>query len=71
LLAYLLKLWTQLTMLIGLFMIIYAGYNYALSAFWKDESADGQKKIKNVMIGIFIISISYWLYRLIDYTFLQ
>lgn len=71
LLAYLLKLWTQLTMLIGMFMIIYAWYNYALSAFWKDESTDWQKKIKNVAIWIFIISISYWLYRLIDYTFLQ
>ena len=69
--AYLLKTATWLTSVIGMFMIVYAWYLYAISAFWTDETWKSQKMIKNVIIWIFIISISFWLYLLIDFIFLR
>ena len=65
--VYLVRFLSQMALVVGAVMIIYAGYKYAASAF-------GQKPdpalIKNAIIGVLIVIFSYALIKILTSAFL-
>lgn len=56
--VYLIKFLSQIGMLIGTIMLIYAGYQYATQIFW-GEPKKGSNAVKNALLGIIVITFSY------------
>jgi hypothetical protein len=50
-------------------MIIYAGYQYAITIFWGKESS-GNSAIKYAIIGVLVISFSYAIIKFFTAMFL-
>jgi TRAP-type C4-dicarboxylate transport system permease small subunit len=59
-----------LGLVIGALMIIYAGYQYAMSSFDGWDPSKGQAAIKNALYGILVIIFSYALIRIVTRAFL-
>jgi len=67
--VYLIKFLSQLWLLIGAIMIIYAGYMYASSVFSsKEPSTD---PIKHAITGIVVISFSYAIMKILTNAFIK
>lgn len=62
--VYLVRFLSQIGLVIGGLMIIYAGYMYATQIFGSKDSA-GKDAIKNAIIGILIIAFSYAIMKLL------
>lgn len=67
--AYLIRFLSQIGLVIGAAMIIYAGYQYAMNIFGGKES-DGNSAIKYAIIGVLVISFSYAIIRFFTAMFL-
>lgn len=68
-LAYLIRLITNVAIVAGAFFVIRWWYEYALQTFGGKPKTT--EYIKNVVIGIFIMSFSYWVIKVLAFTFLQ
>ncbi|HMY80609.1 MAG TPA: hypothetical protein PK048_02075 [Candidatus Absconditabacterales bacterium] len=70
--VYILRFIMQLALVIGALMIIKSGYEYAMTAFGvKDGEKNFHSSIKNALIGLFVISISYTIIKLLQMAFLN
>lgn len=68
-LTYLIRLISNVAIVAGAFFVIKWGYEYALQTF--GGKAKTTEYIKNVVIGIFIMSFSYGVIKILAFTFLQ
>jgi len=67
--VYLIKFISQLWLLVGAVMIVYAGYMYASSVFSsKEPSTD---PIRHAIIGIVVISFSYAIMKILTNAFIK
>ncbi len=62
---YLAKLLSEIGLVIGALMIIYAGYKYATWVFTQDASKWGKDAIKWAIYGILIVIFSYAIMRIL------
>lgn len=70
--VYILRFVMQLALVVGSAMLIRSWYTYALVALWaREKPEEASKAIKNALIWLFIISISYTLIRLLQMAFLS
>lgn len=70
--VYILRFIMQIALVIGATMIIKSGYTYVLAAMWaSDKPEDVSKPIKNALIWLFVISISYTIIKLLQMAFLS
>lgn len=70
--VYILRFIMQIALVIGAAMIIKSWYTYALAAMWaQDKPEEVSKPIKNALIGLFVISISYTIIKLLQMAFLN
>ena len=70
--VYILRFIMQIALVIGAAMIIKSGYTYVLAAMWaSDKPEDVSKPIKNALIWLFVISISYTIIKLLQMAFLS
>jgi len=67
--VYLVKFLSQIGLLIGAVMIIYAGYIYATNIFGGKES-NANSAIKYALIGVIVITFSYAIIRFFTALFL-
>lgn len=67
--AYIIRFLSQVGLLIGAGMIIYAGYQYATTIFSGDWGK-GSSAIKNAILGIIIITFSYAIMKLLTSLFM-
>jgi hypothetical protein len=67
--AYIVRFLSQLGLMIGGIMIIYAGYQYTTTVFGGNASS-GNTAIKNAVAGILVIVFSYAIMRIITTAFL-
>lgn len=68
--AYAVRKLSELALLIGWLMIVYAGYQYAMESWWWGNAWDGQKAIINAVYGILVIIFSYAIIKIVSGTFL-
>ncbi|MEI7562312.1 MAG: hypothetical protein WCJ39_00930 [bacterium] len=68
--VYVVSFLSQIGLLIGGIMIIYAGYLYATEIFG-GKPAEGKKAITNAIIGVLVISFSYAIMKLLTSAFLS
>lgn len=57
--VYLIKFLSQLGLLIGAIMLLYAGYQYATTIFGYGDPNTARKAIKNAIIGVVVVVASY------------
>jgi hypothetical protein len=69
--VYLVKFLSQIGIVIGVLMIIYAGYLYASSAFSPSNMSKGKSAITNAIIGVLVIAFSYAIMKLLTSAFLS
>lgn len=67
-LIYVIRFLSQVGILIWAWMVIYAGYLYAISAFW--QSWGWWEKAKNAIIWVVVITFSYAIMKLLTAAFL-
>lgn len=67
--VYLVKFISQIGLVIGSAMIIYAGYSYATNIFG-GKTSDGNSAIKYAIIGILVISFAYAIMKIFTSAFL-
>ena len=70
-LVYVIRFLSQLGILIGAVMIIYAGYIYASSIFTGNETGWWKKAITHAIIGVLVIAFSYAIMRLVTSAFIS
>lgn len=63
--VYLVKFLSQLGLLIGWLMVVYAGYLYATTIFWWWDASKWKKAITNAIVGILVIAFSYAIMKLL------
>lgn len=68
--VYLVKFLSQIGILIGVVMIIYAGYLYATSIFSGGNMGKGKSAIVNAIIGVLVIAFSYAIMKILTSAFL-
>lgn len=68
--VYVVRFLSQIGLLIGGIMIIYAGYMYATEIFGGKEAA-GKSAITNAIIGVLVIAFSYAIMKLLTSAFLS
>ncbi len=68
--VYLVKFLSQIGLLIGWVMMIYAGYQYASSIFGWDASK-GKTAIQRAIIGIVVITFSYAIMKVLTNMFIE
>ncbi|USN56871.1 MAG: hypothetical protein H6766_07925 [Candidatus Peribacteria bacterium] len=68
--AYLVRFISQIGLVIGALMIIWAGYEYATYVF-SGNTGKGSTRISNAIIGVVIIIFSYAIMRIITTAFLS
>lgn len=66
--VYLVRFMSQIALVIGAAMIIWAGYKYAQGAF--TGKAGGSEEIKNAIVGVLIVIFSYALIKILTSAFL-
>lgn len=69
--VYLVRFLSQIWLLIGWIMIIYAGYLYATTIFWWGDATKGKTAITNAIIGILVIAFSYAIIKLLTSAFIS
>ncbi len=69
--VYLVRFLSQIGLLIGVLMIIYAGYLYASSIFAPGNMSKGKSAITNAIIGVLVIAFSYAIIKLLTSAFLS
>lgn len=70
--AYILRFIMQISLVIGAFMVIKSWYEYAMTAWWvKDGDKHFHSAIKNALIGLLVISLSYTIIKLLQMAFLS
>ena len=62
---YLAKLLSQIGLVIGAWMIIYAGYKYVIGVFTQDNAKSGKDAIKWAIYGLLIVTFSYAIMRIL------
>jgi len=62
---YLAKLLSQIGLVIGAWMIIYAGYKYVIGVFTQDTAKSGKDAIKGAIYGLLIVIFSYAIMRIL------
>lgn len=68
--VYVVRFLSQIGLLIGAVMIIYAGYMYATEIFG-GEPSKGKKAITNAIVGVLVISFSYAIMKILTSAFLS
>ncbi|MEI8091155.1 MAG: hypothetical protein WCG98_02665 [bacterium] len=69
--VYIVRFLSQIGLVIGALMIIYAGYLYATSVFSGGNVAKGNTAIKNAIIGVIVVAFSYAIMKLLTSAFLS
>lgn len=69
--VYLVRFLSQIGIVIGVVMIIYAGYLYATSVFSSGNMGKGKTAITNAIIGVLVIAFSYAIMKLLTSAFLS
>lgn len=69
--VYLVRFLSQIGIVIGVLMIIYAGYLYASSIFSPSNMSKGKSAITNAIIGVLVIAFSYAIIKLLTSAFLS
>lgn len=69
--VYLVKFLSQIGIVIGVVMIIYAGYMYASSVFSSGNMAKGKKALTNAIIGVLVVAFSYAIMKVLTSAFLS
>lgn len=69
--VYLVRFLSQIGIVIGVLMIIYAGYLYASSIFSPGNMSKGKSAITNAIIGVLVIAFSYAIMKLLTSAFLS
>lgn len=69
--VYLVRFLSQIGIVIGVLMIIYAGYLYASSIFSPSNMSKGKSAITNAIIGVLVIAFSYAIMKLLTSAFLS
>lgn len=69
--VYLVRFLSQLGIVIGVIMIIYAGYLYATSIFSPSNMTKGKSAITNAIIGVLVVAFSYAIMKLLTSAFLS
>jgi len=68
--AYVVSFASQIGLLIGAAMIVYAGYLYATNVFTGKGTSDGNTAIKNAIIGVLVVTFSYAIMKFFTAMFL-
>lgn len=63
--VYLVRFLSQIGLVMGWLMIIYAWYLYATTIFWWGDASKWKKAITNAIVGILIIAFSYAIIKLL------
>ncbi len=69
--VYLVRFLSQIGILIGVLMIIYAGYLYASSIFSPSNMSKGKSALTNAIIGVLVVAFSYAIMKLLTSAFLS
>jgi hypothetical protein len=69
--VYLVRFLSQIGIVIGVVMIIYAGYLYASSVFSPSNMSKGKSALTNAIIGVLVIAFSYAIMKLLTSAFLS
>jgi len=69
--VYLVRFLSQIGILIGVIMIIYAGYLYASSIFNQSNMSKGKTALTNAIIGVLVVVFSYAIMKLLTSAFLS
>lgn len=69
--VYLVRFLSQIGLVIGVLMIIYAGYLYASSVFNPANMSKGKSAITNAIIGVLVVAFSYAIIKLLTSAFLS
>jgi len=69
--VYLVRFLSQIGLVIGVVMIIYAGYLYATSIFNPSGMSKGKSAIINAIIGVLVVAFSYAIMKLLTSAFLS
>jgi hypothetical protein len=68
--VYLVRFLSQIGLVIGALMIIYAGYQYATYIFTGKGTTEGKKAIQYAITGVLVIIFAYAIMRLFTALFL-
>jgi len=69
--VYLVKFLSQLGLLVGACMFIYAGYLYASSVFSGGDAGNANKAVKNAIIWIVVLSFSFAILKILTSMFIE
>lgn len=69
--VYIVRFLSQIGLVIGVIMIIYAGYLYASSVFSASNMSKGKSAITNAIIGVLVIAFSYAIMKILTSAFLS
>lgn len=69
--VYLVRFLSQIGLVIGVIMIIYAGYLYATSIFNPSSMSKGKSALTNAIIGVLVIAFSYAIMKFLTSAFLS
>lgn len=69
--VYLVRFLSQIGLVIGVVMIIYAGYLYATSIFNPSSMSKGKSALTNAIIGVLVVAFSYAIMKLLTSAFLS
>ena len=69
--VYLVRFLSQIGLVIGVMMIIYAGYLYASSVFSPSNMSKGKSALTNAIIGVLVVAFSYAIMKLLTSAFLS
>ena len=69
--VYLVRFLSQIGLVIGVLMIIYAGYLYASSIFSSWNMSKGKSAITNAILGVLVIAFSYAIMKVLTSAFLS
>lgn len=69
--VYLVRFLSQIGIVIGVLMIIYAGYLYASSVFSPSNMSKGKSAITNAIVGVLVVAFSYAIMKLLTSAFLS
>lgn len=69
--VYLVRFLSQIGLVIGVIMIIYAGYLYASSIFSPSNMSKGKSALINAIVGVLVVAFSYAIMKILTSAFLS
>lgn len=69
--VYLVRFLSQIGLVIGVVMIIYAGYLYASSIFSPSNMSKGKSALINAIVGVLVVAFSYAIMKILTSAFLS